>query len=153
MDLFKRLLFNDYFVFLIFFLLGILELLVIFIIVQVRKRKIRHWISTKAVVIDLATRRGSKGGTVYCPVFEFNTQSGETIVHHSKIGSKPQYYSKGMEVVLFYNPENPNRYVVKGDRRIKFIFTILTLSAAVMLIIGLGGLVQFLLNYIKISKG
>ncbi len=138
---FTELLFGTYLVFFIFFLVGLVELIVIYFILRTRKNRDATWYETKANVVEVQTGRGSKGGTIYYPIFQFKTHMGEVIRQKSGMGSNPSYYNQGMEVDLYYHPEKHNRMMIKNDKRIRLMFIIFGVVATIFFLVGLGGLI------------
>jgi hypothetical protein len=48
-----------------------------------------------------------EGGTSYCPLIEYTTQSGETFLFNTLICSNPAAYEPGQQVQVFYDPQDP----------------------------------------------
>ncbi|MDX1379382.1 MAG: DUF3592 domain-containing protein [Anaerolineales bacterium] len=47
------------------------------------------------------------GGMTYCPLIEFTTDRGETVVFNTLVCSNPAPYEPGEEVTIFYDPLDP----------------------------------------------
>jgi len=62
---------------------------------------------TQGVVVGLAAGSGSKGGTVYRPVYTFRTEDGNEITRTDKLGSNPPRFKVGQEVQVLYGRLNP----------------------------------------------
>ncbi len=141
MENFYNELFNKYLTFFIFTVTGFAELIAIIIIKMITAKKIKSWNETTGIVTEVVAGRGSKGGTVYYPVFEFKTYINETIKKKSKMGSGPGFYSTGSEVAIFYKPDDPNRFIIKGDKRFNLMFIIIGLIGGLFFIIGTAGII------------
>jgi uncharacterized Tic20 family protein len=63
-------------------------------------------IKTRAVVIEVESRR-SDDGTMFYPVFSFEDTNGHEHMIYSKKGSYPPRYETGERVLIYYDPENP----------------------------------------------
>jgi hypothetical protein len=68
--------------------------------------------STEGVVVELVSRRGSKGGVTYSPVYEFKDRNGGQHRVQSSTSSNPASYDVGERVTVRYDPARP------GDARI-----------------------------------
>ena len=80
---------------------------------------------TKGTVIRLDARQGSKGGTVYLPIFEFRTLDGQvfTVAHDS--AQKPPQYTVGQSIDVLYIPENPQDAKISGSTNLYMLPIIL----------------------------
>ncbi len=63
-------------------------------------------IKTRAVVVEVESRR-SDNGTMFYPVFSFEDTSGQEHMIYSKAGSYPPRYETGEMVLIYYDPVNP----------------------------------------------
>lgn len=70
---------------------------------------------TKGTVIRLDPREGSKGGTIYLPIFEFRTLDGQVITVAHDSAQKPAQYKVGQSIDVLYNPENPQDAKISGS--------------------------------------
>ena len=86
---------------------------------------------TKGTVIRLDPRQGSKGGTVYLPIFEFRTVDGQvmTVAHDS--AQKPPQYKVGQSIDVLYNPENPQDAKISGSTNLYLLPVILAVVGVV----------------------
>jgi len=125
-------------------LIGAVELLIIYSIYWFRRKRMKEGEETTGQVVDVVSGRGSKGGTVSYPVFQFRTYLNKIVTVQSKISSRPSLYKTGDEVMVIYNPEKPERFVIRGDKRYRLVFFILGGIALAFFIIGVIGLVPVL---------
>ncbi len=58
-------------------------------------------------IVDLEPTKGSRGGTLYKPVFEFYDNQDRKHMGIGSVASSPPSYSRGEEVTVLYRPENP----------------------------------------------
>lgn len=131
-----------YIVFTIFLFIGLLELVVVLLILHFRRKIVKNGQQTTGRVIELQPRRTAKGGgTVYYPVFQFTTFMNEEVTKRGKMGSKPSAFNEGEEVVIYYNPEKPQQFVVANDKSYRLIFWIAGGAALLFLLTGVVGLV------------
>ena len=59
-------------------------------------------------VISLDYQRDSEGSGTYHPVFQFQTEGGQTITHVGNTGCRPSCYEVGERVQVLYDPADPN---------------------------------------------
>ena len=123
----------------VFLLIGTIDLIIIFFMWRFRRIIISKGQQTTARIVDLSSGSGSRGG-VYYPVFQFSTFLNEQITQRSKVGSNPPAYKQDEEVVIFYNPEKPQQFVVQKDKRFRLIFLIIGGLATIFFLVGLFGL-------------
>ena len=71
--------------------------------IEFRKGAVR----APGTIVDLLPERGSKGGTLYKPVFEFADASDREHRVTARIGSSPPSYERGEAVTVLYRPGNP----------------------------------------------
>ncbi len=64
-------------------------------------------IAAPGVVVDLVATQGSKGGTVYKPVFEFTDRGDVARRVTGSIASSPPSFRRGEAVRVLYRSENP----------------------------------------------
>jgi hypothetical protein len=64
-------------------------------------------ISTPGTVVDLEPTSGSKGGTLYKPVFEFVDRDDHVHRVTGTVASRPPSFKRGEAVTVLYRPENP----------------------------------------------
>lgn len=66
-------------------------------------------ISVPGKVVELTPSRGSEGGTLYTPVFEFVDQADRTHRVKGAVASSPPPYETGEAVTVLYRPEDPEK--------------------------------------------
>ena len=99
----------------IFGLVGLILLLTSGFLFNHTKNFLANSLVTQGTVFDVVLRRTSGTGTsstrvgsgVYCPLFRFKTNTGETIEIESSFGSNPPSYAIGDKITVRYQPENP----------------------------------------------
>jgi len=64
-------------------------------------------ITAPGTVIDLQPGQGSKGGTLYKPVFRFTDRDDKEHTVTGGVASSPPSYRRGEAVTVLYRPENP----------------------------------------------
>ena len=112
-------------------LVGLVFVLVAWILRRVRLRRAERCTAcVTGTVVELEYRhRGEQGGAYY-PVVEFPV-NGQKHRVRSSCGSRPARYAAGDSVTVRYDPENPDRFELEGDR-------VLALLERVFLFVGLG---------------
>ncbi len=96
------------------------------VFVWMRTRKfINEAQETKGTVIRMLSKRGSKGGTIYAPVFQFRTIDGRTIEVEESLYSKPPQFQEGQSVDILYDPQNPEKARVKKWMNLYFVPVVL----------------------------
>ena len=88
---------------------------------------------TKGIVTAFTSSRGSKGGTVYHPVYTFTTEDGQELTQEDKLGSNPPAFIVGQEVQVLYSPRNPQSAKIKTFSGLYFTPSILFFTGAVFL--------------------
>lgn len=76
---------------------------------------------TKGTVIRLDAREGSKGGTVYQPIYEFRTLDGQVITVAHDNASRPARYKVGQSVDVLYNTENPQNAKINNTTNLYMV--------------------------------
>jgi len=66
-------------------------------------------------VTDIIRKPGLKGNVYYEYIIRYQTLSGNVITLRHFISSVSVVYKVGSEIPLYYNPENPQQYVVKDE--------------------------------------
>ena len=63
-------------------------------------------------------------GCTYRPNVRFTTQDGQTQFYNSMFGSYPPAYKVGEQVIIFYQPDNPEKATIQGEGGVfRLIFT------------------------------
>ena len=110
---------------------GLVFVWVAWILRRVRLRRAeRCTMCVSGTVVELAYRHRPKQGGVYDPVVEFPV-NGRMYRARLNCGSRPARYAAGDSVTVRYDPENPDRFELEGDR----VWVILE---RVFLFVGLG---------------
>lgn len=97
---------------LLFVLLGV-GFAVLGVVLLVRNRRfLARALRVPGVVVDLRARRmgssGSGGGTVWHPVFRFQTYEGRNVEIVGNLGTDPPPARPGERVTVLYDPANPH---------------------------------------------
>lgn len=92
---------------------GLIFIIVGVISYQNSKRLLQNGKKAKGKITDLVKRSGiSNDGPVenyyYYPVISFQTPGGQPVSKELNFGSGPSRYSKGQNVVVIYDPEDPS---------------------------------------------
>ena len=66
-------------------------------------------------VTDIVRKPGLKGSSYYEYIIRYQTLSGNVITLRHFTSGIPVIYKVGSEIPLYYNPENPQQYVVKDE--------------------------------------
>ena len=62
-------------------------------------------------------------GCTYSPIVRFTTQDGKPVTYNSSFSSNPPAYDVGEQVIMYYQPDDPQRATIKGEGRVfSFIF-------------------------------
>ncbi len=126
-------------VFLIFPAVG-LVLLVIGVVVWVRTRRfVAESFRVAGTVVDLAARRGHKGGTTYSPVVEFATREGAVRRFTDPVSSRPAGYGVGDRVEVLYHYRDHDRARLASRFRLYFVPALLGLMG--LLFTGIGAVI------------
>ncbi|HDZ22988.1 MAG TPA: DUF4870 domain-containing protein [Desulfobacteraceae bacterium] len=86
-------------------------------------------VKTEATVVDVEKRKSSDG-TMFYPVFSFVDEGGNEHKIYSTMGSYPPEYEPGDPVLIFYDPQNPEK--IKLD-----CFVSLWLGPVILVVLGL----------------
>ncbi len=135
-------------VFSVFLLIGFVELLVLFFLQRYRRRLLEGGQETTGTVVDIESRKGPKGNTSYYPVFRFRTYMNEEITRRSQISSTSRPYQTGDTVTIIYDPQRPQRFILKNDKRIRAVYYLIGVLALAFIAAGLYGLMPLLRQYI-----
>jgi|GEM_PF-3631847 len=121
----------------VFFFIGLGLILVPYIN---KRRKIKRCTDKSiARVIDLKRRRGSKGGSLYCPVYEY-LYNGEMMRTNYSVYRNYAVPKLGEEFEILINPQDPtDTYIYSGDQMVGniilgIIFIFIPVFMAVMII-------------------
>lgn len=117
-----------------FFLVGLINI----IRYIVRKNKCTASVTGTVIDIQRHVSNDSDGGTseTLHPVFEYEVD-GEFYTKVSSVGFSGCKYKIGQEVVVLYDPDNPEKYLIEGDKstlRFGIIFLIGTIFMGLVFI-------------------
>jgi hypothetical protein len=99
---------------------------------SIRKNR-ATWLSIQGAVVDLVERTGSKGKTLYAPVYRY-TVSGAEYTATSNTASTPPGYKVGDPIKLVVNPEKPGDSEVIDSSTWIFSCGLLTMGVLVLAI-------------------
>jgi hypothetical protein len=91
----------------IFGLVGLVFLTVAFFSVRAELKFRAGAVRVPGTVVDLAPTSGSKGGTLYKPVFEFTDNNDVARRVTGSVASNPPSHRRGEAVTVLYQPANP----------------------------------------------
>ncbi len=95
----------------------------------------------KGTVIELERSRGSKGGSVYTPVVEFQLNNQPVKIYGS-VASSPPAFERGEVVEVIVNLKNPEESRIDSFMENWFVVLILGLMGSIFSAIGGGVLYQ-----------
>ena len=128
--------------FLIFMIIGGLILLISYWLYNRRQKLIQLGYRVTGEVIDVVKK--STGETVlehiYAPVIQFRTHMNEVIIKTYPMGTHSSVLKKGDEVEIYYHPVKPDRFVMKEDKAMRFLFIVLGIIGAAFFLFGLIGM-------------
>lgn len=67
---------------------------------------------TEATIISFKKSRGSKGGTLYTPIYQFTTETGQAIEYSDNVASSNPDGNVNDQVPLVYDRDNPNKAMI-----------------------------------------
>jgi hypothetical protein len=106
---------------LIFLGIGAIQLgLGIFFFVRTR-RFLRTAVEATGTIVELLESSGSEGGTVYQAVVEFQTAEGRSIRWQETMASNPPAGQQGDQLLMKYDPVNPQRARIARATRLWFL--------------------------------
>lgn len=86
--------------------------------------------------INKSIQRDKGGDTMmYSPVFSYDV-NGTNYTHESSTSSGYCKYKAGDRVTVFYNPKNPNKYYVEGDKYNIFMDVAVLVMGVLIIAIG-----------------
>ena len=128
--------------YIIFMIVGGITLLIAWWLYSRRQKLIQMGYKVTGRVVDVV--RKSTGETVidklYVPVIQFTTYMNEVIIKTYPMGTQSPVFNKGDEVELYYHSENPKRFVLKNDRAMRLLFTVLGIIGSAFFLFGLIGM-------------
>lgn len=115
-----------------------------FLVRQARQKKLRCSRQTLATITAYVEKRDRINDgpikTFYFPVYQYSI-GGIWFEIKSNCGYSPKPYEEGSQILLFYNPNNPEDFCIEKDFSIKFLvvmfafFGIFSVAMAVLLVI------------------
>jgi hypothetical protein len=93
----------------VFGLVGTIFLAVAFFTVRSELNYRKGAIRVPGIVVDLVPTRGSKGGTLYKPVFEFADLDDRMHRVTGSLASSPPSFERNEAVTVLYQPEDPEK--------------------------------------------
>jgi hypothetical protein len=97
----------------VFSFIGLLMLCGAFFVYSNTQNFLESAVETKGRVVELLRSRSSDS-TVYRPVVEFKTATGQRVEFSSSTGSNPPSYSIGETVIVLYQESSPTEAKIKG---------------------------------------
>ena len=92
----------------------------IFFFIRTR-RFLRTAVETTGTIVELRESSGSEGGTVYSAVVDFQTADGRSIRWEESMASNPPAGQPGEQLVMKYDPANPNKARIAKATRMWFM--------------------------------
>jgi hypothetical protein len=114
---------------------GLILLIAAIIVYYNQSESLKNTVKSKGKVIDMVGSRGSKGGTTYSPIVEFQF-NGQSYRISSEVSSSPPAFEIGEEVELFVPPSNPNKARINSFMENWFVVLILGFMGTIFSIIG-----------------
>jgi hypothetical protein len=78
-----------------------------------QRRKKESRVTARGTVIELTTQVSDRG-SIYCPIVEFTTSSGQQIRFTSDFGSRPASHKIGQDVSVRYDPTDPQQAEIES---------------------------------------
>ena len=107
----------------------------IFFFIRTR-RFLRTAVETAGTIVELRESWGSEGGTVYSAVVEFQTADGRSIRWEESMASNPPAGQPGEQLVMKYDPANPQRARIAKATRMWFMPVLFGGLGLLFLVIG-----------------
>lgn len=86
-----------------------------------------------------------KNNNTKVPVASFVTKTGQSITQKSEESFFPSNARKGTKVIVYYNPDNPQEFMMQG-KKFRMMFIVVMIGGTVFFLTGL----FLLLNYLGI---
>ena len=118
--------------------LGLILLIISIGILSARNKNLKRC-TAKAVGIvkDIILKSGANARYAsWHPVIEFTTYNGMMVEIIYSFGSNRHNYSKGQEINILYDPENPERILLPDDKNIKLVQIVFMLVGIGLIVIG-----------------
>ena len=97
---------------------------------------------TIGTVVEIVCREQSDyTRPTYFPVIEY--QAGDsTVSQMSNSGEYPSKYEVGDQVEIYYNPNNVQEYIIKGDSNPNFVGIIAIVLGSIAALVGIVGIIK-----------
>ena len=77
----------------------------------------------------------------------YRTIRDHEIAHALGKPSRSRFYKNGEEMTIIYNSEKPGEFIIEGDKGLRFLFYGSFIVWAVLLIVGIVGIIPVLRQY------
>jgi len=85
------------------------------------RRFLRTAVEATGTIVELVESSGSEGGTAYSAVVEFQTADGRAVRWEESMASNPPVGRKGDQLLMKYDPADPNKARVAKATRMWFM--------------------------------
>lgn len=93
---------------------------------------------TIGTVVEFIREVDFDNKSTYFPVIEY--QAGDrTISQKSRAGQNPPKYKEGEQIEIYYNPNNVQEYIIKGDSTSSFLGILVIVLGAIVVVVGFIG--------------
>lgn len=89
-------------------------------------------------VVDVILESHIQRGCLYYPIVKFTLENGEHIRGQYSDGTMPAAYKKGEEVTVYYQPDQPEDFIIEGQQRMDVLVLLIGL-----ILLGVGLYLQF----------
>lgn len=121
---------------LIFICVGVIFIVVgIVVIMQGNSLKKRCTEETIGTVVELIREVDSDNKSTYFPIIEYKTRD-RIISQKSKSGQNPPEYKEGEQVEIYYDPNNVQDYIIKGDSTSNFVGILSIVLGTIVVAVG-----------------
>jgi Protein of unknown function (DUF3592) len=117
--------------------IGALFLLIIWIMKRRRDALIAKGHNTMGTIVDIIRNRSSKGHYTYQPVIKYTPFMQPSITKKYAFSGTANQYKIGDEVEVFYDPDKPEKFLIKGDKVVKILFWVFGVMGGIFLVLGI----------------
>jgi len=78
-----------------------------------QQQTLESWVATTGIVVELTTQVTQRS-SIFCPVVEFTTVTGEKIRFTSEFGSRPAGHDVGQSVNVRYEAADPQKAEIES---------------------------------------
>lgn len=89
-------------------------------------------------VVDVVLESHIQRGRLYYPIVKFTLENGEYLRARYSDGTMPTAYKKGEEVTVYYQPDQPEDFIIEGQQRMDVLVLLIGL-----ILLGVGLYLQF----------